>query len=665
MTEGKRNQKQTGFEVKTFPVPFALEEIKETITVNSNTSSKPSKEQIFNQAIKYHRQGNISAAANHYKYFINQGFTDPVVFSNYGAILKDLGKAREAEFSLRKAIELKPDFTNAHYNLGNLLNDLGKLEEAELSQRKAIELKPDFTEAYSSLANILIDLGKLKEAESSLRKAIKLKPIFAKAHSNLGRILFDLGRLKEAEISTRQAIELDPSLPMPHSNLGNILRDLGKLKEAEISTRKAIEIKPDFADAHSNLGNILKDLGKLKEAEISTRKAIELNPSYAMAYSNLGNILREIGKLKEAEISTRKAIELNSGLEVAYSNLGSILIDLGKFNEAEASLCKAIKIKPNYAVAHVNLGNIKLLFGDYELGLEHYEFRDRTKSIHAKPKIQEINQTKLQKNDKLLIVSEQGLGDTIQYMRYIPYLRDQGVNVTFCAQKKLHKLIKSSGIDLNPIVPEQVDMISEGKWMRLLSIAKYLNINPKEPIITKPYISASKELINKWRNILSKEEKPIIGINWQGNKNIENNYRGRSIPLEIFSTLIEQNNVKMLSLQKGFGSEQLEKCSFKDQFVECQPEIDSTWDFLENAAIIENCDLIITCDTSIAHLAGGMGKNVWLLLRDIPFWTWGLNEDNTFWYPSMRLFRQKERHNWNEVMGRVSSELVKEFSAQR
>ena len=137
--------------------------------------------------------------------------------------------------------------------------------------------------------------------------------------------------------------------------------------------------------------------------------------------------------------------------------------------------------------------------------------------------------------------------------------------------------------------------------------------------------------------------------------------QGRSIPLEMFSILSDIKEIRMLSLQKGFGSEQLHHCSFKNKFVECQPQIDSTWDFLENTAIIENCDLIITCDTSIAHLAGGMGKEVWLLLRNIPFWTWGLEGESTFWYPSMRLFRQKERHNWQEVMKRVSTQLNTEI----
>ena len=142
---------------------------------------------------------------------------------------------------------------------------------------------------------------------------------------------------------------------------------------------------------------------------------------------------------------------------------------------------------------------------------------------------------------------------------------------------------------------------------------------------------------------------------------MERTYQGRSIPLEIFSLLLDSNDIKLLSLQKGYGSEQLELCSFKNKFVECQSEITSTWDFLENAAIIDNCNLIITNDSSIAHLAGGMGKKVWLLLKDIPFWTWGLEGENTFWYPSMRLFRQKEKHNWYEVMERVSNNLKAMF----
>ena len=257
-----------------------------------------------------------------------------------------------------------------------------------------------------------------------------------------------------------------------------------------------------------------------------------------------------------------------------------------------------------------------------------------------------------------MVVSEQGLGDTIQFMRYIPYLQKLGIDVTFCAQQKLHSLIKSSGIHSNPITPAQANKISKGYWIPLLSIPRHLAINPENPIIVEPYINSKKKFKRKWKHILSKEQRPIIGINWQGNPDVEKNLlKGRSLSLESFAHIAKNKNYKLLSLQKGFGTDQLESCSFKNQFVSCQKEINNIWDFEEIAAIILNCDLIISSDTSIAHLAGGIGKSTWLLLHKTPEWRWGLKKENTFWYPSMRLFRQQEKHNWNKVTKKVSEEL--------
>ncbi len=596
----EENGKKKVTEGKTFPVPFNLEELNKKRSITTKTSYKPSKEQIINQAFKFHSQGNISEAAKYYQYCINQAFKDYRVFTNYGVILKKFGKLKEAEKCQREAIQINPNFAEAYSNLGNILRDLGQLKEAELSFRKAIEIKSDYAEAHSNLGNILRDFGQLKEAELSFRKAIEIKSDYAEAHSNLG----------------------------------NILNDLGQLKEAELSFRKAIEIKPDFANTHNNLGIILSDLDQLKEAELSFRKAIEIKPDFIKAYSNLGNILRDLGQLKEAELSFRKAI----------------------------------KIKPDYAEAYFNLAYLELLKGNYKSGLKNYEFRFKKKQPtvpHIKTKLKRVTNEQFQKGEKLLVVSEQGLGDTLQYMRYIPYLQNQGFDINFCAQTQLHSLIKASAISADPLITEQANQLSLGQWIPLLSLPKYLQVSPNNPIISEPYINSTDNLTKKWKKILSKEKRAVIGINWQGNPTMEKSfYQGRSIPLEIFSILPEHNEITMLSLQKGFGSEQLENCSFKNKFVSCQSEIDSTWDFLENAAIIDNCDLIITCDTSIAHLAGGMGKKVWLLLRDIPYWTWGLDGETTFWYPSMRLFRQNKRHNWQEVMERVSSALEKEIEAK-
>ncbi len=289
----KGEGKKKANEIKTFPVPFALGEIKENISISTNTSSKPSKEQIINQAFQFHLKGNIAEASKCYQYCINQGFNDHRIFSNYGAILQGLDELEEAEKWFRKAIEIKPDFAEAHSNLGSILSDLGKSQEAELSTRKAIEIKPDFAEAHSNLGTILKDLGKLEEAELSTRKAIQIKPDFADSHYNLGNVFRDLGKLEDAEVSYLKAIELKPDFAEAHSNLGSILSDLGKSQEAELSTRKAIELNPDFAEAHYNLGGILRDLGKSQEAFNSYLKVIEINPKFSNIYSSITRFLKD------------------------------------------------------------------------------------------------------------------------------------------------------------------------------------------------------------------------------------------------------------------------------------------------------------------------------------------------------------------------------------
>ena len=505
----------------TVPVPFALSEIKEIISFTSKPSSEFSKEQLIDKARNFHLKGNIIEASKYYQYCIKKGYNDHRVFSNYALILKNIGKLKEAELYIRKAIEIKP------------------------------------------------------------------------------------------------------ALPKLYSNLGSILKDLGKLKEAKVATLNSIKLKPEDEKFHDNLALILIDLGELKEAELASRKAIDLNPNFANAHLNLGTIFKDLGKLKEAELSTLKAIQLDHGSSGSYFNLSLL----------------------------------ELLQGNYKSGLENYEFRFKTSKpaiTHSKTKLKRIEHKKLQKGEKLLVISEQGLGDTLQFMRYVPYLRDQGLDVSFCAQTKLHSLIKSCDISSKLLTPEEATKVSEGKWIPLLSLPRHLQINPKNPIISEPYIFSTYKLVRKWRNILSEEKKAIVGINWQGNPNTEKNtQKGRSLPLETFANIARTSNFKFLSLQKGFGSGQLDHCSFKKKFVNCQPQIDSTWDFLENAAIIENCDLIITSDTSIAHLAGGMGKTTWLLLKHVPEWRWGIQGESTFWYPSVRLFRQKERNNWNQVMEKV------------
>ena len=317
----------------TFPVPYSLTEIKENINIDINYLSRLSKEEIIDQAIKFHLEGNILEAVKYYKYSINRGFNDPNVFSNYGVILRNNGKYKEAEFLQRKAIELKPDFAEAYSNLGNILKDIGKFKEAELSTRKAIELNSDFAKAHSNLGNILKDLGKLKEAEFTARKAIELDPDYAESYLNLGNILRDRGKLKEAELSTRKAIKLNPNYALAHSNLGVILKELGNYEEAKVCYAKAIKLKPDFEAALMNRWQLFFDK---REFELALKDADSCNSNESRVCAL--ETLYALGRIDQIYERIEKIAELDDE-NIRLAAFSSFLLSQEKKDTAH-NFCK-------------------------------------------------------------------------------------------------------------------------------------------------------------------------------------------------------------------------------------------------------------------------------------------------------------------------------------
>ncbi len=256
--------------------------------VNGNIKqNKLLQEEIIDKAIRFHLTGNINEAYKLYQKCIKFGSIDPYLFSNYGIILKGLGKLKESEQALRKAIKLKPEFPEAYSNLGSVLRDIGSLGESEKALRKAIELKPELPEAHLNLGNVLRDIGSLSESEKAFLKAIDLNPEYAEAFSNLGNVLREIGNPIKAEKVLNKAIKLNPKFATSYFNLSNVFRDLGKLQESEKALRKAIDLNPQYAKAYANLGNLLRDLGNLQESEKALLKAIDLNPQFAKAYYSL------------------------------------------------------------------------------------------------------------------------------------------------------------------------------------------------------------------------------------------------------------------------------------------------------------------------------------------------------------------------------------------
>ncbi|TGG79893.1 MAG: tetratricopeptide repeat protein, partial [Aphanocapsa feldmannii 288cV] len=510
-------------------------------------------------------------------------------------------------------------------------------------------------------ASKLIHQGKLKEAELIYRKLIQEGIRNEVIFSNLAAVCGIEGKKQEMVELLKKALSIKSNYPDALYNLGYILQEQGDLEAAIASYRKALSIKPNYPDALYNLGIALKRKGNLEAAIASYRKALAIKPNYPEALNNLGNVLNRQGDLEAAIASYRKALTIKPNYPEALSNLGNVLQKQGNLEDAITFYKKALSINSYYPNARLNLSYILLLSGDYENGWKDYEWRFHKREAakpHAHPQVKQWNGHNHSSEEKLILVSEQGLGDTLQFMRYVPYLRSMGMDVSLCAPPKLHSLIQSSGITTALYTPEEANTITTGKWLPLLSLPGYLNVRPDNPLVDTPYIKVPKQKILEWKQKLAAEKRPIIGINWQGNPQIEKtNLAGRSLPLSAFAPIIETTRVSLLSLQKGFGSEQLTDCSFLHRFVDCQGEISQIWDFVETAAIILNCDLIITSDTVVAHLAGGLGKPTWLLLKNIPDWRWGIAGEISFWYPSMRLFRQQERGNWPEVMQRVATAL--------
>jgi len=563
---------------------------------------------------------------------------------------------------LKKAIEIEPNYSEAHNNLGTLFSDQKNYDQAIKYYNNSLRINPEYAEAYNNLGTAHQGKGDFFKAKISFENAIKLKENYPDPYFNLGGIYKEQGDLKSAKKFYMKAIEIRPNFQDAHNNIGLIYHELGEYMQAINSYKNALDINPLYLNTLINLSISLKEIKDFDSAISVCKKAIDINKNHPEIYYNMASILKEKGDIESSDEAYQIAIKLRPSYIEAYYNLALLKTENGDFSQAIELYKKSLKFGPKYYESIWNLSLLELLVGDYKSGWENYKYRwkrDKPPILHGNYIVNQWDGENIFKAHKLLIIAEQGLGDTIQYMRYIPYLIKKGINISFCAQDNLHTLIKESNIHNSPIKKNESILIKSGKFIPLLSLPRYLGIKEDNVIINEPYVKSNSQVTEKWKRQISKKEKPIIGINWQGNPLMEKTYIGRSIPLEIFGEILKSNSVNFISLQKGFGSEQLDHCSFKDSFVECQKNINETWDFLETASIIDNCDLIITCDSVTAHLAGAMGKQVWLLLTYIPFWTWGLRGETTIWYPSMKLFRQKRKHDWEEVMKRVSLEIKK------
>ena len=622
------------------------------------------------QALAFINQGRLQEAEAIYKRLIQQGAGSHVVFGNLGSICIMQGRHQDAATFLKQALTIKPDFPDALANLGYVSHQQGHFQDAIDFCRKALSIKPNNPEALCMLGIALQKQGDLNTAINTYKKALVLKPDYCNALINLGSALQQQGDLDATIDAYRKALALNPpNAPGILNNLGTALGNKGDLDAAVDAYQKALALKPKYPEALSNLGNGLRKQGRLQAAIDACQQALAIKPDFTDALSNLGNTFMDQGKMDAAIASYRKALAIQPDSRKLLLKLASALSETGDLQTAIELVRKAVSLDPDAALGHLTLAMLLFLSGDYGEGWKEYRWRFATNKVppHALPKLEQWNGNNHAPGERLIVISEQGLGDTLQFMRYIPHVKAMGMDVCFCAQPKLHGLIQISRITTTLCDPDTANGLTTGKWVSLLSLPGYLaylnKLAPDNPLTDIAYLKAPEPQVLHWQQKLAAEHGPVIGLNWQGNPQAEEDghLKGRSLPLAALAPLPQATAASFLSLQKGPGAEQLMDCSFKHRFVTCQEEINQTWDFLDTAAMVVNCDLIITVDTAVAHLAAGLGKPTWLLLKRVPDWRWGIEGGTTFWYPSMRLFRQRERGNWAEVMERVARALESRY----
>jgi tetratricopeptide (TPR) repeat protein len=503
--------------------------------------------------------------------------------------------------------------------------------------------------------------GRLLEAETVCNRVLQAQPNLPEAEHLLGVIAHQNGKLGEAIHHVQRAVKLAPQVALFHANLGEMLRLAGRPKLAAEEARRAIEIEPKMPAALSNLGVALYELKDYEDAARAQRSAIAANPDFAEAHSNLGNALHALRRFDDAIAAYHRAVELNPNFADAWANLGTTLHHSGSFQDGIYALRRAIAVAPHHANARSGLGILLLMHGDLAEGWDEYEWRLRS-SERKGPRFPEIPwQGESLASKHIYVQAEQGFGDTLQFARYIPALAARAGRVTLRVHQQLVRLLRES-LPGTTVLGDRGDPAAYQCDAVLLSLPRLFKTRLETIPATVPYLRVPADALMRWKTRLSKMAGVKVGLVWAGNPEHVNDHR-RSVDLKLLAPLFTVPGASFASLQFGPRAADLKqrKKNKKDAPNETNKPIDDLAsefeDFVDSAGAVSALDLVITVDTSTAHLAGALGKPVWVLLPWVTDWRWLLDREDNPWYPTMRLFRQKKGEHWSEVITRVVKEL--------
>jgi len=506
--------------------------------------------------------------------------------------------------------------------------------------------------------------GNAEAAQQLVQGALALQPDLAEAHAIQGLLCKSAGALPEAMAAFERALQLRPALIPARYNLGLCWRGQGNDAAARQCYEQVLALEPSHGLALSCLAQLDHEAGQLDAALSRFAQAAQQRPADPVLLNNWAMALQEAGELERALATYRQALQLRPGYADAHSNLAGALLEQGDLKAGMASFRRAIQLDPLHASAHNNLAMALLEAGQFEEGWRLYDWRFRCNPNLLEPLPGPRWHGGVPEAAELVLVEEQGLGDTLQFIRYAPLLKDHFSRVSFCGGEKLAGLLRRSGLVNAIYTHAALADRTDYQWIPLLSAPGVLGVHREEPGATDPYLAVDPALVALWRSRLRRPGQLLVGLNWQGNPSHERtNSRGRSMALECLAPLADLPHVRFVGLQKGVGSEQLGACSFRHAFVEAQGEVDQAWDFEHTAAIVAATDVMISTDTSAAHLAAALGHPTWILLKQFPEWRWGRSGEATPWYPTARLFRQQQSGNWKAVVQRVQAALCQLQSA--
>lgn len=650
---------------------------------------------LAGELIQSGRQGEGLAI---YRLLARNNPPDPIALHNLAGALLLCGNGAEAESCWRQSLALDPACEEPRLLLAQLLLDRGDRQEAE-SLYRSLDPQGPFAFNRSLALATLLATGDQQASAQNQQGINQLEALVEQAQSDGQRYRALVQRFADAGALDR-ALELldqgppqenawtwdlealalisakDPNRERTFLQIDTLLQRYPTCPEVVNAVgiqvlktdpaaacelfRGVIDRHPKELPVRANLALALDGQGQFQQALDAHLSVLQLETCFGALHLNFGNFYADYQALYEAEACYRKAILLTPFSPQAWMNLGNVLHNMRQRGPDLLALRKAYAIAPNLVMGRISLSIALLMYEQFEEGWALYESRlEQNRAIYLPTGLDKWDGTS--ELDELLIVAEQGAGDVVQFMRYSILLSLGIPRVTILAEPKFHTLLDHyGGFAAVHSVKEPYRVMEQSAWYPMASILGLLGISNHGVIIDAPYLAADPDKTTRWADVIApKTGGKLIGLNWQGNPVSEDAFfRGRSFPLETYAPLAGLEGCQWVSLQKGPGSEQLETCSFRDRFIAGQAAVDQAWDFVETLSILELCDLVITSDTSVAHLAGALGRPTWVLLKAVPDWRWGLEGSSTPWYPTMRLFRQQEANNWEPVIAAVGEALT-------